>query len=88
MAASGTVPTTPIAAQNNRKGKTMGYRRITNQTNLKAFILEAAIQAHPHWKVTRVAKTYLDSLEHKFREIIHKSVKLHPPQGKTVRDLY
>lgn len=66
----------------------MGYRRITNQANLKAFILEAANLEHPHWQATRVAQSFLDSVEHKFRELIRKSVKAHPPQGKTVRDLY
>ncbi|HSW46675.1 MAG TPA: hypothetical protein VLM89_14020 [Phycisphaerae bacterium] len=66
----------------------MGQARIVHRTNLRAFILGAAKAAHPHWDVTRVDPELMEMFEYKFRELIRKSLRNHPPQGKTVRGLY
>jgi hypothetical protein len=79
---------TPTVGQIKRKGKTMGARRITQGTNLSVFVLEAAQEAHPHWDVSRVAETYLLDVEAWLKTKIHESLRKHPPQGKTVRDLH
>lgn len=66
----------------------MGQARIVHRTNLRAFVLDAANAAHPHWGAKQVSPELLDLFEYKFRELVRKSVKNHPPQGKTVRGLY
>ena len=61
---------------------------IAHKTNLRAFILDAAKQAHPSWDVTQVTAEVLAIFEYKFKNLVRASVKRHPPQGKTVRDVY
>jgi hypothetical protein len=58
-----------------------------HRSNLRAFVLEAAKQAHPFWNVTRVTPAFLDQVEYKVQAMLRASLKQHPPQGKTVRDL-
>jgi hypothetical protein len=65
-----------------------GSRGLMHRTNLRRYVLEAAKLAHPSWDVTRVDPKLLDLLEYKFGEMIRKSVRNHPPTGKTVRGLY
>jgi hypothetical protein len=66
----------------------MGARRIMHRANLRAFILDAARQAHPHWKVTQVKGQLLDFIEEVVKSQIRRSLRIHPPTGKTVRDYY
>jgi len=66
----------------------MGQARIIHRMNLRAFVLEAAKAAHPYWDVTRVDPELLDLREYKLREMIRKSLRNHPPTGKTVRGFY
>lgn len=63
-------------------------RKLVHRTNLRQYVLDAAKQAHPQWAVTRVDPKLLDLLEYKLGEMVRKSVRNHPPTGKTVRGLY
>lgn len=66
----------------------MMARRLLHRTNLREFILDAAKQAHPDWDVTQVKPSLMDDIEYRVQAMIRRSVKQHPPQGKTVRDMY
>jgi hypothetical protein len=70
------------------KVKTKGPRRVMHRSNLRAFVLEAARAAHPFWDVNRVTPEFMDLVEYKVQAMLRASLKQHPPQGKTVRDLY
>lgn len=63
-------------------------RPLMHKTNLRAVILEAATRAHPHWRPTQVSSELMDLIEYKVRTMIDKSLKLHSPNGKTVRDFH
>lgn len=63
-------------------------RNLMHRTNLREFILDSAKQAHPHWDVTQVSGELMDLIEYKVQSMIRASIKRHPPQGKTVRDLW
>lgn len=63
-------------------------RHILHRKNLRAFILDAAKHAHPSWEPTSVTGELMDLIEYKVGAMIRSSVQRHPPQGKTVRDLY
>lgn len=63
-------------------------RPLMHQKNLRAFILEAAKEAHPSWDVTQVTAEVLAIFEYRVKTMIRASVKKHPPQGKTIRDVY
>jgi hypothetical protein len=66
----------------------MGARNLMHRANLRAFILDAAKLAHPHWQPTQVTGELMDQIEYKVQAMIRASVRRHPPQGKTVRDLW
>ena len=60
-ATSGRAPQTPIVA---REGTRMGPKRILRRSNLRAFVLMEAKEAHPFWEATRVTPAFTDAVDY------------------------